>query len=754
MATLARWKSLWETWDLRDVILFSLVLQIFLTFFAPLRKRVSTAWLTTPIWLAYLLADVSANFAVGLISNSQSDTSGPFANPTILAFWATFLLVHLGGPDTITAFALEDNELWLRHLLGLGFQCWAVGYAFFHSFPDHKFWLPTLLMFVAGVIKYAERTRALYLASSRRFKASFLTEPDPGPNYAKLVNEFTPNMGATLKKKIEWIPVRSRISTMGNEEGLNKLSDLTVVQVAHTYFATFKGLIADSIFSLHERDQSREFFLKRTARDAFKVVEVELNFFYEILYTKAAVVQGKLGYPLRIFSFSLSWAAIVLFYFIKKEEFKKFDIGISYTLLLVAIALDLIGCLMVLYSDWTAVALTKSDLPNWFITILGTLLNVNRESWPRCPFFGRIMQIVHLRWSESLFQYDLINYCLHPRSKWLEATIGTFGLTDMLDGVKYVKSVDFTNHLRNLIFTELKMKSELADDLETAKEIFSARGDWILQFENCPDHLLRWISDVEFDESIILWHIATDLCYYTEEVPDANDGEDPTNLGQTNSDTEDIKDYHVLSKLLSDYLLYLLIMQSTMLSTAAGIGQTRFRDTCAEAKRFFLETKIRKSEEGKMWCLNIFNFLKCFCGNETENGQSQSQTSNCFNKCCSKGEKELQIEACKNILGVTTEVEPFAIKGERSKSVLFDACMLAKELKKLERQRMWQIISKVWVELLSYAACRCNANSHMAQLSKGGQLLTLVWMLMVHLGFGDQFQIIEGHARAKLMVRK
>ncbi|KAI8525300.1 hypothetical protein RHMOL_Rhmol13G0220100 [Rhododendron molle] len=763
MAKAMMWKLLWEAWDLRVVILGSLLLQILLIFLAPLRKRVSTALLNTPLWLAYLLADVTANFAVGLISKSQSDTEGPFSDPTLLAFWAPFLLVHLGGPDTITAFALEDNELWLRHLLGLGFQCWAVAYAFFQSFPN-RFWIPILLMFAAGVIKYTERTRALYLASSRRFKASLLKKPDPGPNYAKLMDEYTSKIEARLPTKIEMIPEPIRVNRAGNAKDWEELSDLKVVQDAHNYFSTFKGLIADLIFSFRERNQSREFFLKRTARDAFLIVEVELNFFYEILYTKAAVVQGMLGYSLRLTSFSLNCTALVVFHFTKNKDFKKLDIGISYTLLVGAIALDIIAFVMVLYSDWTAIALTKSDPgpTNWFIEKLQQLLNVNRVRWPRNiekkpRWFSprKIMQIVRRRWSESLSQYNLIHCCLHPRPEWWEATIDLFGLTNLLDGMKYVDTVDFmaTNGLRDLIFEELKMKSELADDLETAKEIFSARGDWILRFESCTD-LLRWINEVDFDESLIMWHVATELLYNTVDEGKAhtnNESGDATNPRGT-----DNKNFRELSKLLSNYMLYLLVMQATMLSTVAGIGQIRFRDTCAEAKKFFHGRKIGKSEEGKNCCLNIFT-CKCFCDNELEKGQSQSKTSCCFNKCCSKGETgqdELQKIACKSILAVNTVVEPVAVKGDRSKSVLFDASMLAQELEKLGSERMWKIISKVWVELMSYAASHCRANIHMAQLNKGGELLTLAWLLMAHLGLGDQFQISEGHARAKLIVRK
>ncbi|XP_058205117.1 uncharacterized protein LOC131319034 isoform X1 [Rhododendron vialii] len=715
MEIVERWKLRWQTWDLRVVMLISLSLQILLIFLAPLRKRVSKAWITIPIWCAYLLADATANFAAGLISHSQGQTSGPSTDPTLLAFWAPFLLVHLGGPDTITAFALEDNELWLRHFLSLGFQFWVVGYAFVQSFPNHKLWIPTLLIFIAGVIKYIERTRALYLASSRIIKDSFLTDPDPGPNYAKFMDEYASKKEAKLPTEIEMIPEPN-------------LSCLEVVQTAHKYYTTFKGLIADLIFSISQRNESRDYFLNRTATDAFHIIEVELNFFYDIHYTKARVVQGRfLGYPLRIISFSLTCAALVLFRLIEKKKFYEFDIAVSYTLLIGAIALDLIAFLMVLYSDWTVVALTKSKQPNGFIKILQCLLNVNRVRWPKNhgqkpKWFSsrKIIHIVRLRWSKSLSQYNLINYCLHPRIEWWEKTIAFFSLTNMLDGMNYVNPVDFTTKLRDFIFDELKKKSKQADDLETAKEIFSARGDWILRYESRAN-LLCWINDVEFDESIILWHIATELCYYT--------------------DVDDKIDNREFSKHLSDYLLYLLVMQSTMLSNIAGIGQIRFRDTCAEAKKFFRGRDVL--EEEKDTCQKIVTFCKYFC---------------CFYKCCFRGKKErdelLKEYACRSILKVNTEVEPIAVKGDRSKSVLFDACRLAKELRKLERLQRWKIISKVWVELMSYAACHCRAHTHMAQLSKGGQLLTSIWLLMVQLGLGDQFRIREGNARAKLIVSK
>ncbi|KAH7836206.1 hypothetical protein Vadar_033680 [Vaccinium darrowii] len=284
-------------------------------------------------------------------------------------------------------------------------------------------------------------------------------------------------------------------------------------------------------------------------------------------------------------------------------------------------------------------------------------------------------------------------------------------MTNNLDGMRYVKTVEFSNDLRDFIFEELKLKSVMEI------QVYETRGDWVLRQENSTD-LLRWINMVDFDESLLLWHIATELCFNTDE-------------------SNNKKFYH-LSKFLSNYMLHLLIVQSSMISTLVGSVPSWFRDTCAEAKRFFRGRKIRKAYEGNNCCPHNPIFGNCFFCIELEEGHQQSQTSCCcFKKCCheeEKGPDRLQIRACKSIIGVNTEVEPVTVRGDCSRSVLFDACVLAKELKKLETERMWQIISRVWVEMLSYAACHCRANIHAAHLSEGGHLITLVWLLICHLG--------------------
>nr|GFA56472.1 hypothetical protein [Tanacetum cinerariifolium] len=267
-----------------------------------IQKTTNTNRIIMPLCSAYLLADWAANFAVGLISNSQgsprASSSQATENEDLLSFWAPFLLVHLGGYDTITAFAMEDNELWLRHLL--------------------------------GIIKYAERTRSLYLASADRFKDSMFTGADPGPNYAKLMDEYFSKRRAKLPTRIEMVPEPDRAVKSSNKAKKGNLTELEVIQYAYRFFQIFKGLVLDLISNRKERNQSRDFFLNRTAKDAFKVVE-------------------------RWFCL-----AIVLFTFKNKSNFRTTDVTITYCLLYGALALDVSAIFMLVFSDWTIISLRES----------------------------------------------------------------------------------------------------------------------------------------------------------------------------------------------------------------------------------------------------------------------------------------------------------------------------------------------------------------------------------------------------------
>ena len=182
-------------------VLFSLFLQFFLLFTASMRKKTAKKCVTFIIWSAYLLADWAASSAVGLVFDTEEkyasaqdkgdDAKGAEADTgLLLVLWVPFLLLMVGGQDRITSFAVQDNELWHRHLIRLFLQLCTTGFVFIQSVHQNRLWIPTLLLLIAGTIKYAERIVALYLASSDSFGTSVLKDPNPGPNYEKLMREY------------------------------------------------------------------------------------------------------------------------------------------------------------------------------------------------------------------------------------------------------------------------------------------------------------------------------------------------------------------------------------------------------------------------------------------------------------------------------------------------------------------------------------------------------------------------------------
>ncbi|XP_002510230.3 uncharacterized protein LOC8278883 [Ricinus communis] len=694
-------RKLWKDWELRILVLLSLSLQIILIFFGKRRKYMSKVWIRFLLWSAYLMADWVATVALGVLLNNMGDVyeegrkaANLDADTQLTAFWAPFLLLHLGGPDAITAYALEDNELWLRHFLGLGVQTGVAVCIFLLAWTASRFSILTMPMLLAGIIKYGERTWALRSASNEELRDSMLTAPDPGPNYSKFMEEFTLKQYEGFYAMAEEVLESQAQVDVSAREDDHTIKDAPELRKAHFLFKTFKRLFVDLILSFQDRDNSQSLFKDITSENAFRVIAIELGFMYDMLYTKGKVIYSRNGCYLRFISLTSTCIVLVFFSLYKTHGCAKIDIAITFLLLIIAIILELYALLLVLSSDWTDLYLSKHE---------GVLRQViTRLRLPKRP-----------RWSKSLAQYSLLSYSLKSKPVVNSKIQKLFSIDNILEHL-HMTTERVGDDLETFIFNHLKKKFQdlkaQSDDgyAKKLKDLCMCRGARALKGFTF-DEELRWSVEVEFDQGILIWHIATDLCYHSD-----HEAQNDTNRKISNS--------------LSKYMLYLLVMRSTMLPM--GIGKIRYQDTCAEATRFFEKHEsilgtIRRSQNLCNWVFNLFR----------------------------KGNPELKEnqEACEVLLKVNTVVPPAKVKGDRSKSVLFDACRLASQLQNIPNK--WEVMGNVWVEMLAYAASHCRGTYHAQQLGRGGELLTHVWLLMAHFGLTEQFQISHGHARAKLTVR-
>ena len=79
------------------------------------------------------------------------------------------------------------------------------------------------------------------------------------------------------------------------------------------------------------------------------------------------------------------------------------------------------------------------------------------------------------------------------------------------------------------------------------------------------------VKIVAYDESLLMWHIATEHCYNTDQH-----SEEPLHCKSCEA--------REFSKRLSDYMFYLLYKQQGMMSEVSGISKLRFKDTLSEAQ--------------------------------------------------------------------------------------------------------------------------------------------------------------------------
>lgn len=533
-------RKIWKEWELRAMVLFTLGVQIVLLLLGNRRKSSPTVRLRVLVWCAYLTSDYVATVALGVLSRKLGEVNGTSSHlddnsklVALWALWAPLLLLLLGGPDTITAYSLEDNALWLRHLLALGVQAGATAYVLFVAWTSSSLSVLSLVMILVGLIKYGERTWVQWLASKDKLRESMLSPPDPSPNYPRFMAEYS------LKQA----------------EGYHVTADEVIeVQVPATPYVTgdliikadellqkFKCLFIDLILSYDDRDMSRSIFKGISWNDAFQLIEIELGFMYDLLYTKAMLLYSVWGFLRRFITFSLTLLVLAFFSLIEKyANCSPVDLYITYALLAVIIIFEIYSILILLSSDWTDVWLSKHNKSRALHRA------VTCVQLPRQP-----------RWSNSIAQFSLLEFCINENPLVCHGILKRLNINEKLDKYHYTTSENVEPKLKKKIFERVKEKSEKLEMPTDPGQIGREHTDEI------------WGTEAEFDQIILTLHIATELCFYSDKVKESG------------------FDNYKLSKHLSRYMLYLLVRYPFTLPN--GIGQIRIRDTFAEAIKFFEE---------------------------------------------------------------------------------------------------------------------------------------------------------------------
>ncbi|KAK1578577.1 hypothetical protein Q3G72_031390 [Acer saccharum] len=652
--------------------------------------------------------------SLGHISNNQADSSknsSSVPNNKLQEFWTPFLLVHLGGPDTITAYSLEDNNMWLRYLLVHSVHVGTAFYIFVQAWEKHPLMFIAIPILISGLVNYGGRTLALRSSSTQCLKDGLFSDPDPCSDFVKHVEKDHLFEGDRdhQDRLMEEGSSSSVLSVMVlPQDGIDDPKDHRLVE-AYFMFKRLEYLFVGLVLDYYERIGIYSIIRDKSAEDSFKLVAIELGFMYDTLYTKATVVCSRFGIVFRCISFFSSVSAVVVFSVMNLlfHRYSKTDIFLTYSLLAGAVFVEVYAIMVLFYSDWTRLWLIKCKKAQHNLVSKFLVDHLWRFSSPSHSLVSNKYQ---KRWSGSMSQFNLISYCLENTQHRCTGVqkLPCFG--KWLEIYRYLTRVNVNADLQELIFNQLKKKGDILKDTNVSyvvlrNEFLAHRGDNALKIQQHLGDRFHWsITEVDFDQSLLIWHIATDVCYLLD-------------LDHVYGDENKLHLKCKISKYLSDYMLYLLVFCPSMLPKGP-IGERRYKETCTEAMEFFEKRRNVRSSSKK----------------------------------CDAFKELLHGDTLKDLLSRSEREAKGPRSRRRNQSVLYQGCKLAKQFLELGTQsnsnsdengsaskENWEIISEVWVELLAYAAHHCGWKAHCEQLRNGGELLTHVCLLMVHLGLSKQF---------------
>lgn len=289
--------QLFNEWEIQILVLLSFTIQFFLFFAGGRRLRITEGALTLLIWLAYLGADLVAAYVLGLISRLGHTTPGTHQ---LALLWAPFLLIHLGGQDTITAFSIEDNKLWKRHLLNLAVQVSLTLYIFGKSTndPNKQLLIPSILLFATGTIKYGERIWALWSGSLRKIARA------PVPLYTENV------LAARIRPVLPEFELAESINIQSSYTDIAS-SALQAMHLVHLVFFCESTQIGIVFWN--------GLFRPEISAKLFEIMTIELHLMLDDIYTKALVLRTRSGIILRCLSDISFLVAFVLFSVTKRD---------------------------------------------------------------------------------------------------------------------------------------------------------------------------------------------------------------------------------------------------------------------------------------------------------------------------------------------------------------------------------------------------------------------------------------------------
>lgn len=656
-------------WEVQILVLFSFSLQLLLLSLTEWRRRVWSRRLSAALqfilWLLYQLADSTATYTLGHMSLSSSTSR---TNQSLMALWAQFLLVHLGGQDTITAYAIEDNQLWLRHLLTLVVQALGAGYVLYRYIAGGGVLLHcvAILMFLAGVLKYGERIRALR-SSTQENIVKFLVSVD--------------------------IPD----DTSGRLQVLDDPAE-EALQGAHDMFYICLGQFVDyKVWPSESNMRAIESLISNNnGHGMVELVGMQLSLMRDVLYTKTSLVHTRYGFIIRGASALAAFTALSVFPFRSTTQGSgdrgddhehRVDVGVTYTLLIGAVLLEMASLFRAATSTWTCASLLQGGRCD---KLYSTIISFRKhfKAAERCR-----------KWSGSIGQHDLGYYCSDSLSSWPSGDLWRWIRVKVdywRNKLYYIDYIQISGDVQSLVLNEIREMVRHCNGMEDT--LWSYRGQRSLDKEEkwrefYNKHYDDKSNSGGFDRSILTWYLATDVFLFDlsgslELLP---------HLMASDENKKLIEAVQVVSR----YMMFLLVERPHLLPSP--VRRTQYDNFRYQ----YSEVRDEVFREGRYY---------------------RSSRSNHYNNTLSDDHCQIYCEILNGGHGDLIPGANLAHSLMKTVQSNWEDSMSSEE-KILALEDGLKVIFGVWVEMLCYAASHCNSNSHASQLNSNAEFVTIIWIV-------------------------
>ncbi|KAF8779559.1 hypothetical protein HU200_002497 [Digitaria exilis] len=690
----------WEDWQLRFLVLFSLFIQYFLFVAAILRKRRIPHWFRFLIWLAYLGCDAVVIYALATLFNlhkkneeiaPSSDRALRPRDPQVPAKpWAlknATLTTIMSSPDSRLEETLEKEDMGRKDILSL------------HKFVENA----------AKSVQDADAKDKKDAQDSRENTPIADDKKDAQEDSIHtLITNNADDRNGNAKDKKDAQDSRENTPIADDKKDAQEDSMHTLitnnaddrngkyVQEALLTVRDLKKKVGDKPYHLFA-DLGHPYFVR------LKNLQERGHTWPGVrrLYTKHK--RRTLAGLLRTAAVLLPFTVIGLLHESRRNMYNHDDVIVTNVLLCCTAVLELVSTFFFL-----GCGLPSLDDQIYQYNLMGYLArNKQYQSfWSLVSWMGCKDQLDRL-------------WCTEPPEP--SPASPSSGWTKYMDKAAYEPIMICDEHYGwdlDFVITSVGAYRRFND----------SRGQRTLEWEKCQEmKAVKSSLHIPFDESVLLWHLATEFCYFEH----VDTGSDATRH----------------SRVMSNYMMYLLFVNPEMLVPGArrSLFTAAYRDL--EPLGYVDEPKPMETVPGSPlktrddMARKIIQKVKSTIGSDDlvvhRAWELAHELMELARDAAEKKEKDLrqEKETKENAdkWKLTGEQKAKAMELEKKMEKMKEKKLMI-EAKKAGDDKMWAVIQGVWVEMLCFSAGRCRGYLHAKSLGKGGEYLSYVWLLLNYMG--------------------